>query len=66
MSHYTTLRGDVADVQEVVAQALFNAQFPLRTWNHTKDYLRKLYLKKAQKALTLSGFATAKLVKGES
>lgn len=65
MNHQTALKGDVAEVKEVVAQALFNAQFPMRTWDKTKDYLRKLYLKRAAKALTLSGFAKARLVKDD-
>lgn len=63
MNHQTALKGDIAEVKEVVAQALFNAQFPMRTWQTAKNYLRKIFIKRADKALTLSGFAKAKLVK---
>jgi len=63
MNHATSLTGDIQPLTEVVAQALFNAQFPMRTWQTAKRYLRKTFVKRAEKALTLSGFAGANLVK---
>lgn len=64
MRHYTTLKGD-RDLAEIVAQAIFNAQYPLRTWDGAKEYVRKTFLKRARRSLELSGFADAKLVKGD-
>lgn len=49
------------ELRELVARALFNHQLRLRDWDHSKPWLQKTFLSKADEALRRSGVENIKL-----